>query len=395
MLGSFMAQQMQMVARGYLAYELTKSGTAVGIVTLAWGLPQLIFSPWAGVAADRFPRRELMILTQAGMAAGTIGNAVLISTDMIEFWHLVVLSFLTATAFTFNMPARQAMVYSLVGRERVANAVALNNTGMNLTRVVGPAIAGVLIGIPAIGTGGTFFLMALCFLFTTAMLFRLPATPAGESRSGNMWREMIDVLGYINERPALRSLLITACAVILLAMPYQTLMPLFALRVHDVGPQGLGLLNAMAGVGAVAGSLGVAYFSMSPRKRRMQLLAGMGFGLSLIVFALSPWFGLALVMMFVVGAAGNTYLALNNTLILTTSEPGMHGRLSSAYNMIWGTMPIVSLPMSMASDAVGASSTLAVAGGLAVLAVVALNGKRIFRPEQPATAQRGTSPRAT
>jgi len=375
MLGSFMALQMQQIARGYLAYELTGSATALGVVTLAWGLPQLVWSPIAGVAADRLPRRELLIVTQSCMAAGMLVNAVLISTGVIAFWHLVVLSFVVATAFTFNIPARQALTYSLVGRERVANAVALNNTGMNLTRIAGPALAGVLIGIPAIGTAGTFYVMAVAYFTTVVVLFWLPATPGQKGQGRGAWSEMLDGLRYIQDSPPMRSILLTAVAVILLGMPHHTLLPLFALDVFQAGPEGLGLLGAMAGVGAVVGSLAVAYFSGSPRTRQVQLLAGLTFGLALAAFAVSPWFPLALAAMFGVGAAGNTYLSLNNTFMLTNSEPGMHGRLSSAYNMIWGSLPLTTLPMSVAADAVGAPITVAVAGVLAALAVLALNGR--------------------
>jgi len=390
MLGSFLALQMQQVARGYLAYELTGSGTALGVVTLAWGLPQLLFSPLAGVATDRLPRRELLIVTQAAMAAGMLVNAALISAELIEFWHLVVLSFLMATAFTFNIPPRQALTFTLVGRERVANAVALNNTGMNLTRVLGPALAGVLIGVPVVGTAGTFYVMAVAYLFTLGMLFRLRATP-GQGNHGRaaMFQEMLDGLHYIHRTPALRSLLLTAVAVILLGMPHHTLMPLFALQVFATGPEGLGLLNAMAGVGALTGSLVVAYFSGSLHMRQAQLLSGMVFGLALVLFALSPWFSLALTAMFLVGAAGNSYLALNNTFMMTGSEPAMHGRLNGAYNMIWGSLPVTTLPMSVAADAIGAPLTIAGAGALTAAAVLALNGRALLtvaqRPPQPAT----------
>ncbi|MEK7215780.1 MAG: MFS transporter [Chloroflexota bacterium] len=384
MLGSYTAQQMQQVARGYLAYALTGSGTALGIVTLAWGLPQLLFSPFAGVVADRLPKRELLIVTQALLFAGTLVNALLISAGVIELWHLVLISFAQGTAFTFNMPARQALVSTLVAPGRIGNAVALNNAGMNFTRIVGPALAGVLISIPMIGTAGTFYVMAACYFFTAAMLFRLPRGASG-THGGPMFRQMLDGFRYIRGSPSLRSLLLTAVAVILLGIPFQTLMPLFALRVYQAGPAGLGLLNAMAGVGALAGSLAVAYFSASPRKRQAQILLGICFGLALVLFALSPWFPLAVVAMFAVGVTSNSYLALNNTQMLTNSEPAMHGRLSAAYNMIWGTMPVASLPMSMAADVIGAPLTLAAAGALTAAAVIALNAGAILgiAPREP------------
>lgn len=383
MLGSFTALQMQMVARGYLAYELTGSGTALGVVSLAWGLPQLVFSPLAGVVTDRFSRRDLLIWTQVFMAGGTLVNAVLIATGLIELWHLVVLSFAIATAFTFNIPPRQALIVTLVGPGRVANAVALNNTGMNFTRIIGPALAGILIAMPPVGTAGTFYVMAGSYVFTLAMLFRVPATPRQESTGRAVLQEMLDGFRYIQASPSLRLLLLTAIAVILLAMPHHTLLPLFALQVYDAGPEGLGLLNAMSGAGALAGSLVVAYFSGSPYTRRAQLFAGMTCGLALAFFALSPSFPLAVAAMFVVGAAGNSYLSLNNTLLLTRSEPAMHGRLSAAYNMIWGSLPVTTLPMSMAADVVGAPLTVAAAGALTAIAVVALNARTLLGAKDP------------
>jgi len=141
----------------------------------------------------------------------------------------------------------------------------------------------------------------------------------------------------------------------------------------------LGLLNAMAGVGALVGSLAVAFFSGSPRLREAQLVLGIAFGVALVLFALAPWFPLAAIAMFAVGATCNAYLALNNTLMLTSAERAMHGRLSATYNMIWGTMPLMSLPISMAADATGAPFALAAIGLLMAGAVFGLNARDLAR----------------
>ncbi len=382
---SFMAMMMQQVARGYLAYELSGSGTVLGLVSLAWGLPQLVLSPFGGVAADRFSKRNLLIGSQAFMGFTTLVNAVLISLSVIEVWHLVALGLCQGAVFAFNMPARQALVYTLAGPERVANAVAVSNAGMNLTRIAGPALAGVLIGIPAMGTAGCFYLMSGAYLVALAMLFQLPpgASAPGKSR-GPVLEEIMAGVRYIRGNSPLMTLLVSAFVVILVAMPYQTLIPLFALRVFTVGPEGLGLLNAVSGLGALAGSLAVAYFSASRGMRTAQIVLGTCFGLTLVLFALAPWFWLAAAAMFLVGAVGNSYLSLNSTFIMTGSEKAMHGRVMSVYLMTWGLMPVTTMPMSVLADAFGAPTTVAAAGALTALIVLALNNRALLAVAQRA-----------
>ncbi len=375
MLGSFSAMSMQQVARGYLAYDLAGSATALGMVTVAWGIPQLFLSPFGGVIADRVSRRNLLIATQSFMATTTLINAILISTGHIQIWHLVILGLFQGGTFAFNMPARQALIPSIVGRDHLANAIAINNSGVNLTRIAGPALAGVMIGIPSIGIAGTFYVMAACYLITVFMLFQLPARQGSESNigHGSMLQEMVDGAHYVRSNTSLLLLLASAFAVVLLGMPYQTLLPIFALKVHGVGPQGLGLLTGAAGVGALIGSLGIAYFSASPRKVAIQIAAGICFGIALIMFAGAPTYILAVAMMFLVGGASNMYMALNNTLIMMNTKPAMFGRVMSVYMMTFSIMPLAAYPMGILSDVIGVQWVVGGAGGLAALSVVGLS----------------------
>lgn len=374
-LGSFLAMNMQMVARGYLAYELEGSATALGIVMLAWGFPQLALSLVGGVVADRVSKRNLLIMSQATMGLTTVVNAVLISLNMIQLWHLVVLGLVQGAVFAFNIPARQALIPAIVGRDRLANAVALNNTAVNLTRVVGPAVAGAIIAFPSLGTAGAFYFMGISYLFCLLMLFQLPADRgASEIRKGPMAQEILAGLRYIRDHASLVGLLTTALVVVCLAMPYQTLMPLFAVEVYDVGAPGLGLLNSAGGLGALAGSLALGYFSAWAGTSRPQVASAVLFGLSLVLFAFSPWFPMALVAMFLVGATGNAYLGLNSTLIMQSSNTAMHGRVMSVYMLTWGFMPVTSMPISMLADTIGAPVTVAAAGALTAVVVLALNG---------------------
>ena len=373
-LGSFMALNMQQIARGYLAYDLTGSATALGAVTMAWGLPMLVFSLLGGVVADRFSKRSVLIATQALMGITTLINAVLVSMHVIEIWHLVVLGLFQGLVFAFNMPARQALVPALVGRDKMANAIALNNAGMNLTRIVGPAIAGLLIAVPTVGVAGVFYAIAGCYLLALAMLFQIPSNRGrGQALKGTIAQEMQSGLRYIGRSPTLLALLIISFVVVLLAMPYQALMPLFALRVFQVGSEGLGVFMGTTGVGALVGSLMVAYFSSSSRLWLLQAAAGTGFGLTLLVFALAPGYAMALVAIFLVGATANVFMSLNNTLIMVNTESAMHGRVMSVYMMTFAVMPLAALPMSMLADVIGAPLTIAGAGALTALVITAVS----------------------
>ncbi len=374
MLGSMTAMGMQMVAGGYLAYELAGSASALGIVTAAWGVPQLLLSPVAGVVADRFSKRNLIIASQSILGIMALVNVLLISTGLIQIWHMVILGLVQGAVFAFNMPARQALIPAIVGRENIANAIALNNAGMNLTRIVGPAIAGLIIAIPAVGIAGAYGAMALCYIVALLMLFQLPSQRGSAPvQHDSVMQSMANGIRYVGSNPNLLLLLAGAFAFVLFAMPYQVLMPIFALRVHGVGPEGLGLLAGASGLGALAGSLVVAYFSTRPNKDTMQTVAGIGVGITLVMFAFAPSYFLAIAMMFLVGAAGNMYMALNSTMIMTNTDTAMHGRVMSVYMMTFSLMPLTSLPMSLLADAIGVQWTVAGAGALAALAIVGIS----------------------
>src|SRR6478672_8623022 len=197
-----LAMQMGTVAFGFLAYEMTGSATALGLIGLAWGLPMLTLSLAGGVVADRFPRRTILMLTQGTIGVSALIAFALIATGLLELWHLFAVALLQGCAFAFNMPTRQAFIADIVGREDLANAVALNNANMNLMRVLGPALAGLLIATPYIGAAGVFGLMALCYVFVVATIFRIRG---GRVRSGTAKgsgaEQLVDGLRHIRASP--------------------------------------------------------------------------------------------------------------------------------------------------------------------------------------------------
>jgi MFS family permease len=380
MLASYMAMNMNILARGYLAYQLSGSAAALGVVSMMRGLPQLFLSPFGGVVADRVDKRRLLLLTQVAMGTLAAINALLVQFGVIEVWHLAMLSLAEGFVFAFNMPSRQAIVPELVSDDELMNAVALNNSGMNLTRVVGPSLAGVLIGFGNYGLEITFYLVALCYVGFIFALWRLPRERrVTHSAKAPFMQQLTGGIRYIIGYPALTALIGLAFVPVLFGMPYQTLLPVFAKKALDVGASGLGLLSAASGVGALVGSLTVASISGYPRKDLLQVGFGVGFGVALIGFALTPVFLPALAWIFAVGLAGNAFMALNSTMIMSTTERAYHGRVMSVYMMTSSLMPLSSLPLGKVVDTVGVQHTTAVAGLIVALFVAAVGATRLRR----------------
>ncbi|MGE0544302.1 MAG: MFS transporter [Dehalococcoidia bacterium] len=371
-LGSFTAMQMQQVARGYLAYDLSGSAAVLGVVGLSFGLPQLIFSLFGGVIADRVKKRNLLLVTQICTGLVALATAVLVATDIITIWQLIVLGVLQGTIFSFNMPARQAFLADLVGPPEMMNAIALNNAGMNVTRIFGPALAGFLISVPFVGLSNVFYFMAACYLLPVLTLFQIRPRYAGGGRpKAPMVQEFVGGLKYIAGHELLGMLLLLGLMPIILGFPYQMLLPVFASsEVHNVGARGLGLMSAFTGVGALIGALVVATATGVRRRGRLQLFAGAGFGVSLLIFGLAPTFPLALLALAAVGFTGSVYQSLNSTLIMTSTEPAYYGRVMSVNMMGFSLMPIAALPIGVIADRLGAPQTIALCGLAVTLFIV-------------------------
>src|SRR5919198_6056531 len=282
-----------------------------------------------GVAADRFPRRRVLITTQSTLSVSAAVIAALTLSGLLQIWHLLAFGFIQGVAFAFNMPTRQAYIADIVGPNLIRNAVALNNAGMNCSRVAGPALGGALLAAPGIGVGGIFAVMAALYGAVVLSLLRIPDAPLADStsahhserRRGGSWAHLMEGLRYIRSSRALPALLGMAFLVLFFGMPYQSLLPLFSVRVFGVGGGGLGALMAAVGFGALAGSLSVAALSHASRPTLLQLGFGVGFGLALIAFALSPSFPLAVVALVAVGYLSSAYSVLNNTLVMGNTEP--------------------------------------------------------------------------
>ena len=379
LLASYSAMQMNIVARGYLAFVLTNSATALGVVSIARGLPMLTLSPFAGVIADRVDKRRLLVATQVGLMVVSLITSALVHFHVIQFWHLVVLSIVSGIIFTFNPPARQAILPQLVDDETLANAIALNASGRNLTRIVAPSVAGVMMGLPIFGISGAFDAISVAFCVAAVLLLRIDLKPADASPVEAVSRarkkpislaDMGSGFRYILNDHRLSLLIVLGFVPVLLGNPYQTLLPVFQARVLDVGPAELGMLYGAAGVGGLIGTLVVASLADDPRKAALQLGFGVMFGAALVFFALVHNFGADLFFLVFVGIAGDGYSTLNSTMVMLNTDRAWYGRVMSIYMMNWSLMPLATLPLGALTDSIGAPFTETMAGMLIVALVV-------------------------
>ncbi len=376
LLAFYSAMQMQQVAQGWLVYQMTESASALGLIAFAMGLPMLVMSPLGGVAADRIDKRRLLMLTQLLLGSIASAIALLIFTGLIEVWHLMLASAVKGLIFSFNMPARQAFTAELTPEKHLMNAIALNSTGMNLTRVVMPGAAGLLISV--IGVAGVFTVMTALYIVAMVTLSMVrPRPPRPKGTQVALVEELTTGLTYISRHPVIPTLIVLELVAVLFAMQYQVLMPVFAVSVLDSGPAGLGYLLSAVGIGGLVGSLFVASLGNFRYKGRLDLIAAALFGLTLLAFAQTRSFALALPILALSGIANISFSATNNTLIMTNAPATVRGRVMSVYLMCWGLQPLAAYPIGALADVIGAPSAIAI-GSLIMLACV--GGITIARP---------------
>jgi MFS family permease len=367
------------VAAGYAAFQLTGAATMLGLMSLALGAPLLIFALVGGVVADRLPRQRVLLASQAVLGGCAAVIAALSILGLLAPWHLVAIGLGQGTAFAFNVPARQALVTDLVGMDRLRSAVTLTTTATNACRIVGPALAGLLLGLPGIGVSGVFAVVAGLYAVGVVLVavMRVPLA-APDVRRGTAFGQLLEGLSYIRSSPVLLALLGLAVVPPFFGLPYQLLLPLFAETVFDVGATGLGVLTAASGAGALAGSLAVAALASFPRPAVLQLGLGVGFGAALVAFGAAPSFAVAVLLLVVAGFASAAYTALNNTLVMANSEPRLHGRVMSVYLLTLGVTPVAAFPMSWLADRLGGPAAVALGG--AVVAVVVAGVALLYPP---------------
>ncbi|MEW5986336.1 MAG: MFS transporter [Chloroflexota bacterium] len=354
---------MQTVALGWLVYRLTDSPLMLGVINVVALVPVVPFSLLAGVMSDRFPRRPLILISESLTMIQVFVLALLTWLNVVQVWHVIVLTFGLALVAAMEQPARLAFVKDTVGRNDLTNAVALNASARNASRVVGPALAGVLIAW--LGEALCFFLNGLSYLpvIGAVVAIRLPAarqTKEPLSAAGGL----LDGFTYIRRTPVIRALMSIVAISSFFTLPYVALMPVFADDVLGVGAQGLGYLTAAVGIGAAVGALGVANIRMETQERWLAW-GGLAASVLLIGFCLSRSYFASLVLIFLVAAGNIVRQALSNSLLQLRSDEAYHGRVMSVFNLLFvGMTRLGALAAGALAEYLGAP--LAVGLGAAV-----------------------------
>ncbi len=362
---------MQIIAQGWLVYELSRSELMLGIVGFASAIPAMLITPWGGVVVDRVSRRQVLVLTQIGAMALALILAALNFTGVVQVWHVVALAAGVGIVNAFDGPARQAFVVEMVGREDMANAIALNSITFNSARIVGPAIGGLLLVL--VGASWCFLINGLSFIAVIAGLLAMRLPPhAAKPAVASGWQQLTSGLAYVRRAPELRALLLMALFFSLFGISYSTVLPAFVDRVLHQGAGAFGAINAMSGIGAVTGAFLVARYGDRGHRGQWLSAAALAFPLILCLFAVNPSYPVALVLALGLGLGFMSVFTLLNTLLQTHIIDEMRGRVLSLYTLtFFGFTPFGNLAIGSLSESWGLSTAI-VASALASLVLSAL-----------------------
>ena len=347
---SFMALNMQMITRGWLVLRLADdSPLSLSLVMVSFAAPMMFVSLIGGALADRISRKRMVMFSQAGNAILALLVATLDITDVVEFWHLMVLGVLNGSLMAFNMPSRQAMISDTVPEDKLMNAISLSSSAMNLTRILGPALAGIL--ILYIDTAGVFFLISGIYVFATLSIVTINAgtKPASSSRRG-MTGDIREGLAYVLGDPTLKGLILIGFIASLFGFSYFALLPAWGREALDVGSADLGILMMLMGIGALVGTLILASMSHIKRRGAILLAACVVWGIGLALFSQSTSFTFAVPFLLVIGLVSSLFMSLNMTLIQVYAAREMRGRVTSIMMMTFGLMPLSALPFGALAE---------------------------------------------
>ena len=392
---SLIGTWMQSVAQGWLMHRLTSSAFMLGLLGFLQFLPVLVFSLWAGVVADRVDKRRLILVTQTSALVQAVMLAAVVSSGVVRPWMVLALALFFGVFNAFDLPARQSFLVELVGKEDLSNAIALNSAAFNTARIVGPAIAGVLVA--TIGEGGCFWLNALSYLAVIASLLRLDLPPraADAARDERALSNLVEGVRYALSVGPIRNLLLLLGFTAGLGFQYMVLLPVYAREILHAGAQAYGLLVSAFGIGSLLSAV-LMTRKLDRWDLRRNLLVGLGSaGAGLAAFAWSRWLPLSLAMGFLAGFGLILYVASTNTLLQITTEDRFRGRIMSLYTLMFvGTAPIGALVSGVIAQHAGApvatsfSAAVLLLGALWVsyrLRVIA--AREAARPPEPALTE--------
>src|SRR5579863_6662927 len=373
---SLIGTWMQSVAQSWLVYRLTGSSALLGLVAFAGQIPIFLMSPIAGYAADRMNRHRLVIATQVTSMILALALAALTLTGNVQIWQIFVLSTLLGIVNAFDIPARQSFLVEMVGREDLMNAIALNSSMFNGARIIGPAIAGILVA--KIGEGWCFFANGISYIAVIAGLFLMRVqAPTYRASDASPVAHIIEGFRWVRQTTPIWALLLLLGLVSLVAMPYTVLMPIFADRILHGGARGLGILMGATGVGALLGALTLASRSGVRGLGKWVAISCGGFGLFLALFALSRNFWLSAALLLPVGFGMMLQMSSSNTLIQAMVPDHLRGRVMAVYSMMFmGMAPFGAFLGGALADRLGAPLTVLM-GAVACIGGAALFGLQL------------------
>jgi MFS family permease len=364
---SLVGTWMQTVAQSWLVYRLTDSALLLGVVGFASQIPVFVLAPFGGAVADRYSRHRVVVLAQTSMMALALILAGLTLTGLVEVWQVIALALLFGAANAFDIPARQAFIVDIVGKKDLLNAIALNSSMFNGARVVGPAVAGVLVA--RFGEGWCFFANGVSYLAVIGGLLSMSLDRRHrQDVDGTALERVIEGFRYARRTAPVRAILLLVALVSIVGMPYTVLMPVFADRILHSGARGLGILMGATGLGALLGALTLAARSGVQGLGRLIAMACAGFGISLTLFSLSRSFWPAAAFLVPAGFSMILQMASSNTLLQAMVPDHLRGRVMALYSMSFmGMAPFGALLSGAVAHGFGAPLTVGLGAGVCVV----------------------------
>jgi MFS family permease len=380
-LGSSFAMNMQIIARGWLVYTLTSSALDLAWVTLSFMIPTVAFSLLGGVLADRLPKRRIITAAQTLNCVATIVMGYIILEGHVTFWDFIWFGFFNGSVLALSMPARQAFVPELIPDHLIFTAMALNTTSWNLSRILGPALAGFLIAwvaggdtSSAYGVGIVYMMIAALYAISavTMLLVSKPGVSVQSSAQKSPLTDMADGMRYVWEHPPVLGLILLSIVPFLFGMPLNTLLPAFNEDILLGGPEDLGLLMSTMGLGAIAGSLLLAYIGEVNHKAAWLVGSCVAWGVLTSAFGAATSVPMAAAVVGGIGLISAWNMSLNRGLLQMQVEDHMRGRIMSIDMMSHGLMPLGVIPISIIAEHYSVAVALEVAGAAFIITVLLL-----------------------
>lgn len=375
---SLIGTWMQNIGQSWLVLELTGSALKLGTISAVQFLPMMVFSLFAGTLVDRYSKRKILIITQASLMILAAVLATITWLDIVQYWHILVLALLLGIVNTLDMPVRQSFFIELVGREDLMNAIALNSSIFNLARIIGPAIAGIMMGL--LGIAVCFYLNALSFLAVIIGLWLIKLPPKEQvARAVTSFKSIMadirDGLKYVVSQPVIYLPLILLSVISAFVLNFNVLVPIFASQNLGQNEVGYGLLMTCMGVGSFSGALIQSARSGSGPKLKIMVAGALGASLFVLVMGFVRNYALACALLLLAGFGAIIFTTSVNSMIQLNSSDAMRGRVMSVYSLVFGgVIPIGSMYSGNVAEFLGAPVCMAISGAVGILASLVIAG---------------------